>query len=128
MESQGPRCTPCLDCGDVTEIPLTPINGQTPEARCDSCKAARDKTHRNRDREAAYAQTAWRKLSRRLRRNAVCADCGTRQDLTLDHLNEEAWERHHAGLPLRPGVDVEVRCRTHNASAGPARGPYAERG
>ncbi len=128
MASEPARYTTCLDCGEVTEIPLTPVGGTSPEARCPEHRAARNRVTRNRDRERAYEQTAWRKLSRRLRRNAACADCGSRQDLTLDHLSEEAWERHEAGLPLRPGIDVEVRCRTHNSSAGPARGPYASRG
>jgi len=123
-DAQPTRYTSCLSCQDVIAIPTTPYGGQSPQARCPACRAEFENLKRNVEREAAYKKPAWRRLSKALRREACCSVCGTRDDLTGDHL-PGAWERVEAFLPLRPGIDVDVKCRTHNGSAGPRRGPYA---
>lgn len=96
---------PCLSCGE-------PSAG----TRC----PAHTRNLWTSARARGYS-AAWDRLSRRLRREACCADCGTRAGLQLDHL-PGAWERVEQGLPLRPLLDVEVRCGPCNRAAGPARG------
>jgi 5-methylcytosine-specific restriction endonuclease McrA len=49
-----------------------------------------------------------------------CLDCGTVDDLTVDHL-PQAWERREQGLAVRL-EDVEVVCRVCNSRRGAARG------
>jgi len=98
--------------------------GQSPSARCQPCRASFEGAKRNRPRDRAYKTRSWRALSRAIRGEACCSVCGTRDDLTGDHL-PGSWERVELGLPLRPGIDVDVKCRMHNSAAGPARGPYA---
>lgn len=98
---------PCLDCGTPTE-----------DARCHEHRAAADTkpSPRARGYDARHDR-----LSRRLRRDACCSVCGTRDDLQLDHL-PGSWERAARGHPLRPGIDVDVKCGRHNREAGAARG------
>jgi hypothetical protein len=96
---------PCIDCG-----------APAASTRCD--EHARGRSRRP-SRAAGYDAT-WDRLSRRLRRTACCSVCGTRDDLQADHL-PGAWERKEAGLPLRPGVDVDVKCGRHNREAGARR-------
>ena len=104
---------PCLDCGEPTD-----------DARCPPHARLNERRDPERQRrEAAYDWT-WRRLSQRARRTSpTCEVCGTTEDLTTDH-TPAAWERREAGLPIRL-ADVRVLCRTHNASAGAARGKGA---
>jgi hypothetical protein len=118
------RFTSCLSCGDVIEIPITPIGGQSPQARCVPCRRTFENAKQNHERHRSYQTRAWRTLSRAMRREACCSVCGTREDLTGDHL-PGAWERVDAGLPLRPGLDVDVKCRRCNGDAGPTRPGFA---
>lgn len=63
-----------------------------------------------------YGST-WQRLSQRARRlQPWCSDCGTKDDLTADHLR---W-------PARTLKDVDVVCRPCNTRRGPARGPNAK--
>jgi hypothetical protein len=74
-----------------------------------------------RETEARYPHR-WRVFSREcIRRQPWCTDCGTTLDLTTDHM-PGAHERVRRRLPLRPGVDGEVVCRSCNARRGPAEG------
>lgn len=124
QDTQPTRYTSCLSCGDIIAIPLTPVGGQSPQARCQPCRAEFEAPKRNHERDASYATASWRKLSQSLRREAACIDCGTRQNLSLDHL-PGSHERQAAGLLLRPGIDVQVRCLSCNAKAGPTRPGHA---
>lgn len=101
---------PCIDCAEPA-----------PGTRCPPCSALRE---RPRDRrrgtptERGYDK-GWRRLrALAIRAHPWCADCGTRQDLTGDHLR---W-------PARTLADVEVVCQSCNNRRGPARGPLTRRG
>lgn len=100
---------PCIDCGQPA-----------PGTRCPPCAALRE---RPRDRrrgtptERGY-DASWRRLrARAIRAHPWCTDCGTRTDLTGDHVR---W-------PARTLADVEVTCQSCNNRRGPARGPRARR-
>ncbi len=101
---------PCLSCGEPSE-----------QTRCDECApgAGRRRWPKASPRARGYDRR-WDVLSARLRAVAVCSGCGTRDDLQGHHL-PGAWERARRGLPLRPGVDVDVLCGPCNRSAGPSR-------
>lgn len=95
----------CPDCG-----------APTPRTYCDD--------HRRPERKASATQrgydSTWNRLSRRARRlQPWCSDCGSVEDLTVDH-SQEAWLRKEAGLPIRL-VDVDVVCRACNSRRGRAR-------
>ena len=90
---------PCLDCGVPTDATRCPPCTTTANIRRGSA-AERGYDHR------------WRRLSKRaIRRQPWCTDCGTRDDLTGDHLR---W-------PARSLADVEVVCRPCNSRRGAAR-------
>jgi len=60
----------------------------------------------------------WQRLSKQARRlTPWCADCGTSDDLTGDHLR---W-------PARTLADVEVVCRSCNSKRGASRGDNVRR-
>ncbi len=101
---------PCLGCGE-------PCEG----SRCPECApvAERARPPKASPRARGY-DSRWDRLSARLRRVACCSGCGARDDLQLDHL-PGAWQRVARGLPLRPGVDVDVKCGSCNRIAGPSR-------
>lgn len=101
---------PCLVCGLPIQTTRCPEHTIAPAK---ASAAAR-----------GYGQ-AWRRLSVRARRmQPFCSDCGTEQDLTVDH-SSEAWRRQAAGLAIRL-VDVEVVCRGCNTRRGAARGAGVE--
>lgn len=98
---------PCLDCGEPSST-----------TRCPDCRPRVDMrastTARGYDRR-------WRLLSERARRlQPFCSDCGTADDLTVDH-SPEAWRRREEGKVIRL-EDVAVVCRTCNVARGSARG------
>ena len=104
---------PCIKCGEPTT-----------DTRCADCAPVNRALHRTDDHKLTTAQrgygTPWAKLSRRARRmQPWCLDCGTRDDLTVDH-TPEAWARYDAGKPIRI-TDVEVVCRSCNSKRGPGR-------
>lgn len=110
---------PCRSCGTPT----------TDGSRCERCETELvRRTNRARTvrvekkrapRSRGYDQ-AWRLLSESMRRQQPwCSDCGSSDDLQLDHL-PSAWERKEEGLPLRV-IDVEVVCAGCNRERGEAR-------
>jgi 5-methylcytosine-specific restriction enzyme A len=101
---------PCVDYGEISEA-----------ARCP--QHARDlKPSRH---ERGYGN-AWARLSKRARRRQPwCSDCGSQDDLTVDH-SPEAWERHEAGLEITLDL-VTVVCRSCNGRRGRAR-PMSDEG
>lgn len=111
---------PCLTCGELSE-----------QSRCDLCAptftAASRRTYEQRrlsPRKRGY-DAAWTRLSARARAlQPWCSRCGTSEDLTTDH-TPQAWARKAEGLPIRL-EDVDVLCRSHNASLGSSR-PGTER-
>ncbi len=102
--------TPCIDCG--TPSPTTRCPEHTkPDLRGTATQRGYDST--------------WAALSRRARRlQPFCTDCGTLDDLTVDH-TPEAWRRRERGLVIRLR-DVAVVCRSCNSKRGRAR-PRGER-
>lgn len=99
--------TTCLTCGELSEQaycqehrqPYSPKKGTTTER--------------------GYG-ARWQRLSKRARKiQPFCSDCGTTEDLTLDH-SPRAWERYNAGKNIRL-IDVDVVCIFHNIARGQAR-------
>lgn len=89
------------------------------------CPAHRPK-HPNKSRKASgYDHQHQRLRERALAMQPFCLDCGTTEDLQLDHL-PIAWRRKAQGKPIRLS-DVAVRCGRHNRRAGAARGPSVTR-
>lgn len=110
--------TCCAKCGDTYEKD----HGQ---ATCPSCRP-RDRARTRRATRGGRNELGydyqWQKLSERARKlQPFCSECGSPDDLTVDH-TPEAWRRKEAGKLIRL-EDVEVLCRSHNSSAGAARGP-----
>ena len=102
---------PCVECGELSEA-----------ARC---AEHRTRTPRPSTTARGY-DSAWHRLSVRARRmQPFCSDCGTADDLTVDH-TPEAWQRRDAGLPITLDV-VAVVCRSCNSKRGKARGEGVER-
>ena len=101
---------PCIEpgCGE----PST-------SSRC----AEHRREHRNNRRESSRARgydTTWTKLSKRARAaQPWCLDCGTTDDLTVDHL-PIAWERKAEGKAIRL-QDVAVVCGLCNSRRGSSR-------
>lgn len=101
---------PCLDCGVPT------VEG----SRCPDCAAEREQRTTARKGSATDRgyDARWQRLSRRARRlQPWCQDCGTRGDLTADHL---VW-------PARTLADIEVVCRPCNSRRGAQRGTQTPR-
>ena len=98
---------PCLECGEPAE-----------GSRCDGCApvAERPRRYPKKSPRARGYDRQWDMLSAQLRRIAVC---GTRSGLQGHHL-PGAWARVACGLPLRPGVSVDVLCGPCNRAAGPS--------
>lgn len=85
----------CVECGEPCE-----------DGRCDQ---HRPKQPTKPSARARGYNTAWDKLSTRARTlQPWCSDCGTKDDLTADHLT---W-------PARTLHDVDVVCRTCNTLRG----------
>lgn len=97
----------CSDCGELTD-----------RARCAAC---RPRDPRPSGTQRGY-DSAWQRLSKRARRlQPFCSDCGTTEDLTVDH-TPAAWAAHEAGREITLDM-VEVVCRADNSRRGAARGP-----
>ncbi len=95
---------PCLDCGC-----------RTAGSRCATCQQRRDHA-----RNRGPAQQARLKISRAQRQHVYardrhrCVDCGTRHDLTLDHLTPLAHHvKHHY-----TDDELATRCRRCNSRRG----------
>lgn len=100
---------PCLTCGLPSAGP-----------RCDEHTVTHTGGPRTSARTRGY-NASWDRLSKRARRmQPFCTDCGATTDLQLDH-SPQAWERHDAGLPIRPGIDAEVCCGPCNRARGAGR-------
>lgn len=86
---------PCIQCGTPTAA-----------TRCSPCRGY---------------DSQWERLSKKARRmQNWCTDCGSVEDLQLDHL-PSAWERKAKGLRIRLGIDAQVVCRLCNVRRGQAR-------
>lgn len=97
----------CATCGDLTD-----------RARCTEC---RPPDPRPSGTKRGY-DAAWQRLSKRARRRQpFCTDCGTTEDLSVDH-SPEAWAAHDAGREVTLDL-VTVVCRPCNSRRGAARGP-----
>lgn len=97
--------TPCIDCGEPSPTTRCPEHTK-PDLRGSAAQRGYDRS--------------WQALSRRARRmQPFCTDCGTRDDLTVDH-TPEAWARRERGLTIRL-QDVAVVCRSCNSKRGRAR-------
>ena len=110
---------PCIECG----VPC-------PATRCSLCGADRQRLLDQRRGHAAARgyDAAWRVLAARARRLVRhCDDCGSRDDLTVDHL-PGAWEKRARGERLTL-ADVSVCCRSCNSRRGArrARGAIPDR-
>jgi hypothetical protein len=123
-EDQPTRCTSCLSCPDVIAIPITPGGGPSQHARCADCCADFESPKHNHEHDVSCASSNWRRLSKALPREAGWLDCGTRQNLSLDHL-PGSHECQAAERTVRPGIDVQVRCLPCSAKAGPTRPGWA---
>jgi 5-methylcytosine-specific restriction enzyme A len=113
MDDQRPLRA-CMNCGQPTRM-----------TRCVPCGAEQAKRWRAArgpmpSSVARGYDQSWRKLSIRARRaQPWCSDCGTTDDLTVDH-TPEAWEAKAAGRPITPDL-VSVCCRACNSKRGAAR-------
>lgn len=96
----------CLDCGEAS-----------PESRCPDC-ARKHATNAARLQPRASKRArgygpGWRATSARARKaQPWCTDCGTTEQLGLDHLVPLALGGKRTGLVL--GVDAEVVCASCN--------------
>ena len=92
---------PCVECGDLSN-----------RNRCEAHQLP--SAPKNRTNHVAYAnRSRWKNLSRRLRRmSPFCEMCGTKDDLTVDHIvrvtDRPEWTYEVDNL--------RVLCRTHNSS------------
>lgn len=102
---------PCLDCGELSSF-----------TRCDE---HRPPTSSGKASASARGyDSAWSRLSRRARRlQPFCSDCGTSDDLTVDH-SPAAWQAKAEGRQISLDL-VDVVCRGCNARRGRAR-PWGE--
>lgn len=91
---------PCVECGDLST-----------KNRCEAHQLP--SAPKDRGRHVAHANRArWANLSRRLRRmSPFCEMCGTKDDLTVDHIvrvtDRPEWTYEVDNL--------RVLCRTHNS-------------
>ena len=103
---------PCLKCGE-------PAN----DTYCEQHSYQRPNPHKkgqsNRDRQAKLYDSSWRQLSALARRlQPFCELCGSRSNLTADHMPIAHWKLDH-GVRIGP-YDLRVLCRSCNSKAGPA--------
>lgn len=90
-------CAVSGDVCDCTQCPLVQAN------RAEKKKSTTERGYNN----------AWRRLSERARKlQPWCSTCGSKYDLTADHLR---W-------PARTLKDVDVLCRSCNSAKGKAEG------
>jgi hypothetical protein len=98
---------PCLGCG-------APGAG----SHCSECQPRRKSGNRKSSASSSARgyDSSWRRLSLAARAaQGFCTDCGTKDDLTGDHLR---W-------PARLPTDVDVVCRSCNSKRGALRGSDA---
>lgn len=89
---------PCLDCGTLTS------EGN----RCELHRKAAVNRWRAMRGPSPYMDPAWKKLSATLRlKRPWCEVCGTREDLTVDHLDPIS----KGGPLLAPEHRLRVVCR-----------------
>lgn len=96
---------PCLDCPALT---------RNPGGRCRRCQQAKDRRRNALPHRQAYADTDYRTARGHARAGdyGPCVDCGTWDDLTLDHVKPLILGgRNHPS-------NWVVRCRSHNSSKG----------
>lgn len=99
--------TTCLTCGEPSEQAYCPDH-KTPHAPKAKTSTERGYDHR------------WQKLSKRARRiQPFCTDCGSTENLTLDH-SPRAWERYYTGKNIRL-IDTAVLCMDCNIARGQQR-------
>lgn len=96
---------PCLDCGALT---------RNPRGRCRPCQQKRDHARNEAAARQPYFDPTYRKIRAAVRRGQYggCVDCGTYDDLTVDHRT-----------PLSAGgtnawSNLVVRCRACNSRKG----------
>lgn len=96
---------PCLHCGALT---------RNPAGRCRPCELDRQRTRNRQPHRQAYNDTDYRSARRhtRLGHYGPCVDCGTWDDLTLDHIQPLILGgRNHPS-------NWVVRCRPCNSKKG----------
>lgn len=99
--------TTCLTCGELSE------QAYCQDHRPTSAPKAKSAAERGYDYR-------WQKLSKRARRiQPFCTDCGSTEDLTLDH-SPRAWERYYTGKNIRL-IDTAVLCMDCNIARGQQR-------
>jgi 5-methylcytosine-specific restriction endonuclease McrA len=95
---------PCHTCGEPT--------GGT---YCADCRPATPPTDPRRTLATFAYDRRWRKLSARVRKlQPFCLDCGSRDDLTADHIIPVVEAPELAHEPL----NIAVRCRPCNSAKG----------
>lgn len=93
---------PCVRCGDL--IPAG--------SYCHRCQPRQHYQRGTKGRTATDRR--WRNLSQRLRRESpFCANCGTTDDLTVDHITPIS-----AGGDLYDRTNLAVLCRPCNSRKG----------
>lgn len=96
---------PCLGCGALT---------RNPAGRCRTCQQAKDRARNQLPHRKAYTDTDYRTARRDARAGhyGPCIDCGTLDDLTLDHVQPLILGgRNHPS-------NWAVRCRSCNSRKG----------
>lgn len=107
---------PCLVCGVPTDA-----------SHCTEHQPAPWQHRESSARSRGYS-TSWDKLSRRARRlQPFCTDCGTTDDLQLDH-TARTWERIDQGKVVRLKDTGGVVCGPCNVERGAARGRTDDQG
>lgn len=106
----------CLDCGELSS-----------ENYCEECFPEVRKAQRGErkpgDRIAQGYDSRWQRLSRKARRmQPFCSDCGSEEDLQLDH-TPKTWERWRQRKPIRLEHTGGVVCSDCNRARGDARTP-----
>jgi len=100
--------TTCLHCGELSEQPYCQ----------DHRPASTPKTLSAAQRGYDYR---WQKLSKRARRiQKFCSDCGTTENLQLDH-TPETWQRWYDRKVIRLEHTGGVVCGDCNIARGQAR-------
>ena len=100
--------TTCIQCGELSD------RAYCPEHR--PAEAPKTKT----TTERGYGWS-WQKLSQRARRiQNFCSDCGSTEDLQLDH-TPETWERWYDRKGIRLEHTGGVVCGDCNIARGQAR-------
>lgn len=111
-----PLAKPCIQCGEDAE---------PGKSRCTACRRPRDRSDQPTREQRGYDYRYRTIRSRALRMQPWCADCGSDQNLTVDH-SKRSWELIKQGQ--RPALEwfatglLTVRCQRCNNRRGAARG------